>query len=116
MTGHPIGDMFFDAPAIARLGLLVLAAVVAPLLEETMFRGVLHRGLRRSFSLPMAGLIGALCFAAVHPQDLVALPVLAALAIGFTLIREWRDSLIAPMVAHGLHNGTLMIGLWIATM
>ena len=116
MAGHPIGELFFDAPAIARLGLLLLAAVAAPLIEETMFRGVLHRGLRRSFSLPLAALIGAVCFAVVHPQDIIALPVLAALGFGFTLIREWRDSLIAPMVAHGLHNGTLMTGLWIATL
>lgn len=115
-TGHPIGELFFDAPLLARFGLLLLAAVAAPLIEETMFRGILHRGLRRSFSLPIAGLIAAVCFAAVHPQEVVALPVLAALAFGFMLIREWRDSLIAPMVAHGLHNGTLMTGLWIMTM
>ncbi|MGK0185612.1 MAG: membrane protease YdiL (CAAX protease family) [Verrucomicrobiales bacterium] len=116
VTGHPIGELFFDAPVIVRIGLLLLAAVAAPLIEETMFRGVLHRGLRRSFSLPISGLIGAFCFAAVHPQDIVALPVLAALGFGFMLIREWRDSLIAPMIAHGLHNGTLMVGLWIMTM
>ncbi|MDA0813082.1 MAG: type II CAAX endopeptidase family protein [Verrucomicrobia bacterium] len=116
VTGHPIGEMFFDASALTRFLLLLLAAVGAPLIEETMFRGVLHRGLRRSFSIPVAGLIAAICFAAVHPQDIVALPVLAALAFGFMLIREWRDSLIAPMVAHGLHNGTLMLGLWIGTM
>ena len=116
VTGHPIGEMFFDASVTARVLLLVLAAVGAPLIEETMFRGVLHRGLRHSFSLPVAGLIAAICFAAVHPQDIVALPVLAALAFGFMLIREWRDSLIASMVAHGLHNGTLMLGLWIGTM
>ena len=116
VTGHPIGEMFFDAPVAARIGLLLLAAVAAPLIEETMFRGVLHRGLRRSFSMPVAGLIGAVCFAVVHPQDIVALPVLSALAFGFMLIREWRDSLISSMVAHGLHNGTLMLGLWIGTM
>ena len=116
VTGHPIGELFFDAPVAARIGLLLLAAVGAPLIEETMFRGVLHRGLRRSFSLPAAGLIGAVCFASVHPQDIVALPVLAALAFGFMLIREWRDCLIPSMVAHGLHNGTLMLGLWIGTM
>lgn len=116
VTGHPVGELFFDAPAIVRFGLLLLASVGAPLIEETMFRGVLHRGLRRSLSLPLAAGFGAACFAAVHPQDIIVLPVLMALAVGFALVREWRDSLIAPMVAHGLHNGMLITGLWLVTM
>ena len=115
-AGHPIGEMFFNAPLEFRIGLLLLAAVVAPLIEETMFRGALHRGLRRYLAFAPSMMIGGLIFAAVHPQGFVAIPVLTALAIGFALIREWRDSLIAPMVAHGVHNGLLVSALWIATL
>ena len=37
---------------------------------------------------------------------------LAAIAVGLALMREWRGSLIAPMVMHGCSNGiviTLMV-------
>jgi membrane protease YdiL (CAAX protease family) len=30
------------------------------------------------------------------------------LGFGFAMMREWRGSLIAPMVAHFLHNATIM--------
>jgi membrane protease YdiL (CAAX protease family) len=33
---------------------------------------------------------------------------LIALGFNFSMMREWRGSLIAPMTAHLLHNGTLL--------
>ena len=33
--------------------------------------------------------------------------MLATLAIGFSLAREWRGSLIAPMVMHAINNTTI---------
>lgn len=116
VAGHPIQDLFFDAPIGARISLLLLASVAAPLIEETMFRGLLYRGLRRWMSGLVSGLLMGIAFAMVHPQLFVALPVLAALGLGFGLLREWRDSLIAPMIAHGLHNGILITGLWLMVL
>jgi membrane protease YdiL (CAAX protease family) len=40
--------------------------------------------------------------------------MLMSLGIGFGLLRMWRGSLIAPMIAHGLHNGTLLAIVLIA--
>ena len=51
-------------------------------------------------------------FAALHPQGVFAIPALAGIGIGFSLLREWRDSLIAPMVAHAINNGALVLMLW----
>jgi membrane protease YdiL (CAAX protease family) len=45
-----------------------------------------------------------LIFAAIHPQGLLFIPVLGALACGFSLAREWRGSLIPCIVAHGVNN------------
>lgn len=92
-----------------RLLVLGAAAVFAPLFEELMFRGAFFRGLRARWSFWPSALLGAVIFAAVHPQGLLAVPPLAGLAIGFAGLREWRSSLIAPMVAHALHNGILVL-------
>lgn len=96
-----------------------VAAVVAPFLEETVFRGVLYRQLRSAtgrsrigWSVVVSIIVVSLVFAAIHPQGLVAVPALAAIAVGLGLMREWRGSLIAPMVMHACSNGivvTLMV-------
>ena len=64
-----------------------------------------------NLSIPAFSLL-LLVFAAIHPQGLVAIPALAAIAVGLGLMREWRGSLIAPMVMHACSNGivvTLMV-------
>lgn len=93
------------------LQVLVLACIVAPLVEETMFRGVLYRQLRdatervgHGFSVLVSALVVSFVFAAIHPQGFVALPALMTLAFAFALVREWRGTLFPSMVAHGLNN------------
>jgi len=92
------------------------ASVVAPIAEETMFRGVLYRHLRgtgrllgTALSVILSALLVSFIFAIIHPQTLYAVPVLMALAFGFTLAREWRGTLVPSMVAHGLHNGLIVL-------
>jgi len=86
------------------LGLYALASVFAPVIEETMFRGVLFHHLRRRWAWGISAPLVSLLFAIVHPQGWVALPVLCSIAMVLAALREWRGSLIAPMVAHGLNN------------
>ena len=81
-----------------------------------MFRGVLYRHLREAScllryatSVLLSILVVSFLFAAIHPQGLVAIPPLMGLAVAFNLIREWRGTLVPGMVAHGVHNGLLML-------
>ncbi|HVS36573.1 MAG TPA: CPBP family intramembrane glutamic endopeptidase, partial [Gemmataceae bacterium] len=60
-------------------------------------------------SVTVSALVVSFVFAALHPQGLLAVPMLMALAFGFTAAREWRGSLIPSMTVHGLHNGVLML-------
>lgn len=117
---HPIQQAIADGGLAVRLALLVLAAVIAPLVEEILFRGVLYRHLRERLggmghfvSFMIAALLSSALFAAIHPQGLVFAPVLAGLGVAFCIARELRGSLIAPMVAHGLNNA-LIVGLNVA--
>jgi membrane protease YdiL (CAAX protease family) len=96
--------------------------VVAPVVEETMFRGVLYRHLRelthgidRVASLLFSTLISCFIFAIIHPQGVMAVPALMALACGFVLAREWRGTLLPSMIAHGLNNA-LVLGLGIVML
>ncbi len=106
---HPIMEQLAHVDVATLLLTFFLMSVVAPIVEETMFRGFLHRHLREVFRIPyLGGICTALAvnvlFAAVHPQGLLFIPVLTALACGFSLCGEWRGTLIPSMVAHGTNN------------
>jgi membrane protease YdiL (CAAX protease family) len=81
-----------------------------------MFRGVLYRHLREASarlgfvgSFLASAVLVSFIFAVIHPQGVLAVPGLAALALAFTLVREWRGTLIPGMVAHAVNNGVLML-------
>jgi membrane protease YdiL (CAAX protease family) len=109
---HPIVDVLLQANGWQRAQLFILACVLAPLVEETMFRGVLYRHLRegtcqlsaRASALLSATVVSFL-FAVIHPQGFLGIPALMALAYAFALAREWRGTLLPAMIAHGLNNG-----------
>ena len=106
-VSHPAVGWMLGGP-VAKLLVLLLGAVLAPLMEETFFRGALFRALRSRWNLVVSGLVSGLIFAALHPQGVLAVPALTAMGFGFACIREWRDSLIAPMTAHAINNGLLI--------
>jgi hypothetical protein len=86
------------------VALLVLAA---PIAEEYLFRGLVYRGLRRSWGVGASVLASAGVFAIVHPP-LSAAPVFvlgAAAAISF----EYGGMLLAPITAHALYNLSLVL-------
>lgn len=111
MPGHPLFQFVATADWPNLLLLLLLANAIAPVVEETFFRGVLYRHLReltwnlgRWRSVLISTLGVSFLFAVIHPQGLTAVPVLMALACGFCLLREWRGTLIASICAHALNN------------
>lgn len=110
-ASHPIVDEFVAGDSNVIIIALLTACVAAPIVEETMFRGVLYRHLRefsvqkaRWASVGLSVLLNSLIFASIHPQGLAGIPVLTAVAIGMSLAREWRGSLISSMTMHAIHN------------
>jgi membrane protease YdiL (CAAX protease family) len=79
----------------------------APFFEETFFRGALHRYLPSKLGIMGRVAITAVIFGAVHPYGPTGLIDVALAGLIFGLLREWRGSLIAPMVAHFLNNATI---------
>ena len=109
---HPIIVAIESGGWQVRVLIITLAAVAAPIIEETIFRGVLYRQLRTSSKLfnQIVSVLGSVVivsflFAAIHPQGWVAIPPLMGIAIGMNLMREWRGTIIPSMVIHGLSNG-----------
>ncbi len=109
---HPIIHSVARPGLWNMLQILFLGSVVAPVVEETMFRGVLYRHMREVscrlgafFSVLLSATVVSFIFAVIHPQGLLGVPVLMALAYGLTGAREWRGSLVPGIVFHGITNG-----------
>ena len=95
----------------AMVGMLVLAAGVAPVVEEIVFRGVLYGWLRRFLS-PAAGIVlSALVFGAVHgiPQ---LVPALAVQGVVLAMVYERTRSLWPSIVLHGVFNAVMLGALY----
>ena len=116
VPAHPILQFLLEGSTGHRLQIFIVASIAAPIIEETMFRGVLYRHLREAthrFAYPLSVVASMLftsfVFAVIHPQGIVAVPALMCIALGLNWAREWRGSLIASMVAHGINNGIVLL-------
>ena len=92
------------------VALAVIAVAAAPVFEEFIFRGLIFKGLRRSFGLAAATLASAAIFALVHPvHAMVPVFVMGALA---ALVYERTKMLAAPMTVHAIYNAVVVGWQW----
>ncbi len=87
----------------------LMAAVLAPIVEETMFRGLLYSALRKRFGVGGAAALSAAVFAAVHPTLPGGFLPIWCLGVALALVYERRGSLLPGMVLHGIHNGLIVM-------
>jgi len=101
---HPVAGEIMSSGPWKVVWIFILATVIAPFFEETIFRGVFYNFLRKNHSVIFSVFLTGLFFAVIHPQGFAAVPVICIIGINLALIREWRDSLIASMTAHACNN------------
>ena len=83
--------------------LAVIAIILAPLVEELLFRGIIYPTVKQA-GYPRVALWGtALIFGAIH-ANLASLLPLAIFALILTWAYERTNNLLAPMLIHGLFN------------
>ena len=102
---HPIlRELGSGANALSLVGIYIAACFLAPLVEETVFRGALYGHLRRRHRPIFCAIAVSLLFAAIRPQGWPAIPLLGSIAFILAILREWRGSLLSCMTAHALNN------------
>jgi len=83
--------------------MLVTMVLLAPVVEEILFRGILYPLIKQA-GFPKIAVFGvSLLFAAVHFTPAIFLP-LFVLAMLLTWLYEFTDNLLAPITAHSLFN------------
>jgi membrane protease YdiL (CAAX protease family) len=87
--------------------------VVAPLAEETLFRGYLYGKLRAYIGVIGAIILTSLCFGALHLQLNVAVDVFA-LSVVLCVLREFTGSIWAGILLHMTKNLIAFYFLFVA--
>lgn len=82
---------------------LLPISIVAPVVEETFFRGFLFAYLRGRLPFGIAATIAALIFAAAHVELLLVLP-LFGVGMVLNVLYQRSGSLFPGMLVHGLFN------------
>jgi membrane protease YdiL (CAAX protease family) len=86
------------------LAFLLLAAVIAPFVEEIVFRGFLLDACRRRFGWTIGSLLTSAVFAVYHPLFVIAF----VQSLIFILVLRRTGSLRGPIVLHACAN----LSLW----
>ena len=102
--------LFLENGWLDKLAMAGAAVVVAPLVEETVFRGFVYAVLKKHTDAFFAGLVSAALFALAHAHLPSAVP-LFVLALGFTVAYERTGSLLVPILMHALFNGVTLVAL-----
>ena len=90
------------------VAMFLVVAGLAPVFEETLFRGFLLPVLARRMPMAWALLASALLFGAIHLQPL-GLPTLSALGLVLGLAMRRTGSLWTAILVHGCWNGAVFI-------
>jgi membrane protease YdiL (CAAX protease family) len=113
----PIQALFQDR--YATLLFMLLAVLLAPLVEETIFRGYIYPVIARSFGKVWGVLATGALFGLLHASQLWGgwsqIALLIFVGIVLTLARAVSRSVMASFVIHTSYNSLQVIGLLIAT-
>jgi membrane protease YdiL (CAAX protease family) len=90
---------------------IVLAVLVAPLLEETFFRGFVNQGLARSWGPLLGAVTSALVFALWH-QQLSVLITIFGLGLLLSAAFYWTKSIYTNIAFHAVFNALGILAWW----
>jgi membrane protease YdiL (CAAX protease family) len=107
---HPVDprwlEFYLEHLPSSGLGILVAAVtavLAAPLAEELLFRGLVYRLARRTWGPWPAAVVSSLAFGLIHGEPWFLFG-LVGLGLILAYLYETTGSLLAPVIAHALHN------------
>ncbi|HTV54654.1 MAG TPA: type II CAAX endopeptidase family protein [Terriglobia bacterium] len=116
-TNFPL-EHLFSSPGSA-YATAVFAVVIAPFMEELVFRGFMFSVFEIRISLPVAIVVTAILFAGMHAYEYKGawnhLLLIFVVGLILSLTRGLTHKLAPSVILHTTYNACLMIGLFVAT-
>ncbi len=88
---------------------LLTISFVAPVVDETFFRGILLQGLRQKYGAIVAILVTALLTALFHKPEPFKLTHAFLMGVIFASSVVWTNSVYTSIILHGIHNSLALI-------
>jgi membrane protease YdiL (CAAX protease family) len=103
---HEALKLITESPSVPlQVILAIVAVLVAPVVEELLFRGLFQTTIRSYIDRPwLAIVLTSIVFASIHP-DRSHRPSLFVLALGLGYAYEKSGSLLRPIFMHAMFNG-----------
>ena len=109
---------YFQDPRSARL-LILMSILLAPLVEETVFRGYLYPVLARSFGIGAGVVITGTLFGLLHAPQLWGgwgqISLLIGVGIIFTAARAISRTVVVSYILHVSYNSFIAIAMLVAS-
>ncbi len=113
----PIEQFFQDRRSA--LLLMSMAVLLAPVLEETIFRGYIYPVIARSFGVNASILVTGTLFGLLHASQLwgawAQIAMLVVVGIVFTYARARTRTVVASYILHVSYNSCLFLGFLLAS-
>lgn len=112
--GCNISQAFGADPYLA----VISIAVIAPVVEEVVFRGFIYGGLRRKWGVSLSVVVSSLVFALAHSFSvggsiLLLGPSLFIAGVALALVYERSRSLVPGMVLHASFNLIAVVAIFL---
>jgi uncharacterized protein len=95
----------------------IIAVVVAPIVEEVVFRGILFRALGDRIGVWFGAIVSSAVFALIHVEVVLSQPLalggLFAVGMVLALAYHWTGNLLVPVLGHAVFNAA-SLGLALA--
>lgn len=102
-----------DAGVSGLVFLIVSACLIAPLAEEILYRGILHRSLANRMGVLAGALLSSAIFASLHFYDWYGLASVATFGFICALAYQSTGSLINVIVLHMIYNISITLPEWV---
>lgn len=112
-VADPTGGLSYTETGIFGLVIVIASScVVAPLAEEILYRGVLHRSLSNRMGVLAAAVISSVVFASLHFYDIYGLASVATFGFICALTYQSTGSLLNVIALHMLYNASITLPEW----
>ncbi|MCX7992531.1 MAG: CPBP family intramembrane metalloprotease [Fimbriimonadales bacterium] len=111
---NPVGERVAESKTnLEWLWTFVQVVVLAPIIEEFVFRGVLFKVLwQRTGQVWLSALVSGYLFAVIHPQFLGGIFPITVLGTILALVYAHTRSLLPCIIIHAINNGLITLMLW----
>lgn len=83
---------------------LIIGGILAPIVEEILFRGMLLKGLLKKYSLKKSAIVGGIMFSILHLPDIQNVLAIIVGSIVYSFVYAYTESIVPTIILHMSYN------------